>query len=396
MRILYVASDQRIPAPTGGSIHVHEVAAGLSRLGHEMHVVALTGESPPKPLPYRLHPSQMLVAHRAFRWSSRGFVEALIREHDIGLVIERYYNFGGEGIRAAANYDLPSILEVNSPVRDHPGSNKALLDALFLFRPMRRIRERLCDLSSAIVTPLESILPESVDRTKVHRVHWGANVERFRPDVEPAQGASAMAIPRDRRVIVFSGSFRKWHGADALVDIARRVLDGPQGHSAFFMFLGQGPQLDEVARRVTRSNLSSHVVLTGGVPYDEVPGYLARASIGVAPYRPSRHRQMSLGFYWSPLKIFEYMAMGLPVVTLKNDALAEIIRDDREGYLLDEHDEDGWVHAIERLLEDPDRARIMGRSARKRVKTRFSWQRHCEQLDGIIREFVGSGATASR
>ena len=56
------------------------------------------------------------------------------------------------------------------------------------------------------------------------------------------------------------------------------------------------------------------IVFTGAVPHDAMPAALAAADIGVAPFDPSAHAPLSLGFYWSPLKIFEYMAAGLPVV----------------------------------------------------------------------------------
>ena len=85
-----------------------------------------------------------------------------------------FYNFAGEGVRAAHARAIPSILEVNAPLKDHDGSLKALLDRLLIFRPMERLREEQCRKASAIVTPLESILPDDVPREKIHRVFLGS------------------------------------------------------------------------------------------------------------------------------------------------------------------------------------------------------------------------------
>jgi glycosyltransferase involved in cell wall biosynthesis len=385
VKLLYVASDQRVPGKTGGSVHVEEVASGLAARGHEVHVLALPGErrTNGSPLPFELHPSRLLFEHRFFRWTARREVEALLDRLGIEAVMERYYNFGGEGIRAAHARGIASLLEVNSPIRDHPGSLKSALDRALLFRPLSRIRDELVTKASALVTPLPSIVPEDVPGKKVHRVHWGANVERFRPDVAKKR----LPIPDTAKVVVFSGSFRPWHGADLLVRAAARVLSRDPG--AFFLFVGAGPRWEDTRLLARQLGIEGAVLFTGAVAYDEMPSYLRTARVGVAPYQPSRLGQMKLGFYWSPLKIFEYMATGLPVVSLDVPPLAEVVRPEKEGLLVAEGDEEGLAAAIARLLGDPARARSMGEAGRERVVAHFSWQRHCERLESILMDLVG-------
>jgi glycosyltransferase involved in cell wall biosynthesis len=236
--------------------------------------------------------------------------------------------------------------------------------------------------ASALVTPLPSIVPESVTAEKVHRVNWGANVERFHPNV-PKKG---LAIPDKAKVVVFSGSFRPWHGADLLVRAAPRVL--ALDPDAFFLFVGLGPAWEETRLLAGKLGIESAVLFTGAVAYDEMPSYLRAAALGVAPYQPSRLGQMKLGFYWSPLKIFEYMATGLPVVSLDVPPLAEIVRPEKEGLLFAEGDEEALATAIARLLGDPDLARSMGKAGRERVVAHFSWQRHCEELERILTDLI--------
>jgi glycosyltransferase involved in cell wall biosynthesis len=119
-----------------------------------------------------------------------------------------------------------------------------------------------------------------------------------------------------------------------------------------------------------------------------MPSYLRAAKVGVAPYQPSRLGQMKLGFYWSPLKIFEYMATALPVVSLDVPPLAEVIRPEQEGLLVAEGEDEALAAAIARLIADPVRARTMGEAGRERVVAHFSWQRHCEQLERILTSLV--------
>jgi glycosyltransferase involved in cell wall biosynthesis len=382
VKILYVATDQTVPGSTGGSVHVEEVARGLAERGHEVHVVA--HGDPNATEAFQLHQARPWFEHLMFRWTAQKQVENLIDRLDADVVLERYYNFAGEGVRAAYRRSIPAVLEVNSPVIDHPGSTKAWLDQLLLFRPMRRLRVEQCRKASAIVTPLPSILPGIVPPEKIHPIHWGANVETFQPGLTPQGAAAEVPIPPDAKVVVFSGSFRPWHGADVLVRAAAMVLEKEEGSDAYFMFLGTGPSHPAVVEEIEGIGIASRCHVAGAVPYHLMPHYLARCHIGVAPYQPSRHGQMQLGFYWSPLKIFEYMATGLPVVALDIDPLREIIREGREGHLVKERDEKGWAEAIAELVASPELCDEMGRSARERVVSSYSWQVHCEKLEQVL------------
>ena len=218
-----MACDQVVPGRTGGSVHVLEVARGLAARGHELHV-AVNGRSgtPPELPGVRWHRVSWTPPSRFFRFRAQGAVDALLRETRAQVVMERYYNFGGEGVGAAAALGVPSLLEVNAPVVDHPGSWKARLDALALVRPLRRRREHLCRLAAALVAPLPEIVPEFA-RAKTTTVTWGADVDAFQPGRRSEALRAAWGVPTGAVVVLFSGSFRPWHGVHVLEDAARRL-----------------------------------------------------------------------------------------------------------------------------------------------------------------------------
>ena len=182
MRILYVASDQVVPGRTGGSVHVLEVARGLAARGHDVHAVVHAQDDAPaeeRLAGATFHRIRWRPGHRFFRFRARAAVGTLLERTGAEVVLERYYNFGGEGVRAAAERGRPSVLEVNSPLVDHEGSAKAVLDAV-LGRPLRRYREDLCREAAALLSPLPEIVPEFA-RAKTEVVTWGANVTAFTP-----------------------------------------------------------------------------------------------------------------------------------------------------------------------------------------------------------------------
>jgi glycosyltransferase involved in cell wall biosynthesis len=372
VRILYVASDQVVPGRTGGSVHVLEVARGLAARGHLLHVAVNERATAPPALPgVSWHRVSWTPPSRFFRFRAQAAVEALLRETGAQAVMERYYNFGGEGVCAAAAVGVPSLLEVNSPVVDHPGSWKARLDALALVRPLRRRREHLCRTAAALVAPLPEIVPEFA-RTKTTTVTWGANVDAFHPGRRSEALRAAWGVPAGATVVLFSGSFRPWHGVHVLEDAARRLAARAD---VFFVLAGgdrEGPASDYRGRRL------------GSVPYDRMPEVVASADVGVAPYDTARLPPLRLGFFWSPLKIFEYMASGLPTLTVPRPPLTEIVREGLEGRHVAEADGAALAGAVAALADDADGRARMGASARERVVERYSWARHCEQLEGVL------------
>ncbi len=368
-----MASDQVVPGRTGGSVHVLEVARGLGRRGHELHAVIGRGGGEAPQLPgVRWHRVAWFPKARVFRFRARGAVEKIAASVHPDVVMERYYNFAGEGVQAAKRAGIPSLLEVNSPVVDHPGSLKAVLDGLLVVRPMRRYRERLCREAGALVSPMLEIVP-SFARAKTEVVTWGANVDAFQPSGDRERARREWGVPEGAVCCVFSGSFRPWHGVHVLEKAARRLV----ARDDIFFILAGGPH-----RGAARDFNGRYL---GRVPYERMPSLLGAADIGVAPYDTERLSQLRLGFYWSPLKIFEYMAAGVPTLTISRPPLDEIVRHEREGLHFVEADASSLGAAITRLADERELARELGRNARSRVVERYSWERHCEQLENVLR-----------
>lgn len=374
MKILYAAIDQTVPGTKGGSVHVRAVAEGLAALGHEVHVLATPGGEFPGGAVHWITMSPPFGV-QALRWTRAGAVARIASALRPDAIIERYYNFGGEAISAAAPLGATAVLEVNAPVIDHPGSQKARIDRALLVEPMRRWREGICEQADLIATPSAAILPPATPPSKVAVLEWGADTERFRPD---RAGPLPFARP-EGTLAVFAGAFRNWHGA---VHLARaiRELRARGRHDIGALFIGDGPELPRVRQEAAGLD---RVVFTGAIAHEEVPACLAAADIGVAPFDLAAHGPLALGFFWSPLKIFEYMAAGLPVVAPAVDRIPSLVGHDREGRLYDPTAAGALADTLEQLADPGVRARL-GRAARDRAVRDYSWSAHCEALAAAI------------
>ncbi len=398
MKILYIASGIPVPGTLGGSTHTLEVARGLVARGHTIHVIACSqvGQSNlaalARPISscyagFYLH---QIDIPKSAALLSAPLILRLARALAPDVVIERYYNFAGAGILAARQLGIRSILEVNALIVDPPEVFKRRLDD-WLGQPMRRWALAQCRWADRIVTPLHTTVPAEIPYAKIVELPWGANVDRFQivdcrlqieSEAEPIYNLQSIIY---NPTVVFLGSFRAWHGVLDFVRAAGLLL--AKGRDCRFLLIGDGPE--RAAAERLAAAWPGRFTFTGAVAYDAVPQLLAGATIGVAPFNTAAHPALrSAGFFWSPLKVYEYMAAGLPVVTAALHPLNQVIRDGQEGTLFAEGDLQSLAAAITRLLDDPAAAHAMGRRARDRVVAHYSWARHCEALEALMYEIV--------
>ena len=377
MRILYCAIDQTVPGTLGGAVHVQAVAEGLAALDHEVHALVMRGAARWPEGTVRWRDVEAPGGRPQLRLLAAREVRAIAKTVEPDIVLERYHNFGGEGMLAARAVGARYVLEVNAPVIDYPGSPKARLDRALLIRPFRRWRDRQVRAADLVVTPSAAILPPWLPRDRVLEVEWGADTAQFRPS---APGDIAWRRHQGAMTAIFAGAFRAWHGAAQLVD-AIRILRGRGIDRIEAVLVGDGPERGAVQERARGL---AGVVFTGGVAHERMPAALAAADAGVAPFDIERHPPLQLGFYWSPLKIFEYMASGLPVVAPALPRLRTLVADGREGVLYEPATPEALADALASLL-DPERRKQMGRAARERAEREYSWQAHCATLDAAFR-----------
>lgn len=393
MKILYIAGAVVAPGSHGGATHIMEVAGELAKLGHQLHIVCrrekgdparltIPVESSPYPLEfYRLRLPQ--YAHLlCYPWLAR-----LAHRLQPDLIMERYYNFAGAGMFYAHRKHLPSLLEVNALIVDPPGTRKHQIDR-FLLRAMERWATLQCTWAGRIVTPLHTTVPPAIDRQKIAELPWGANVEKFSPErvdlAEQTALRQKLQLPTEAKVAVFAGSFRHWHGVPVLVEAAKKLL--PQDSNLYVLLLGGGPEEAALRAEVEAAGLQNRIILTGSIRHDQMPLYLSLADCGVAPFDTSKHAPLrAAGFFWSPLKIFEYMAMQLPTLTINIAPLNKIIQNGEHGLLFREGDAADLAHALQEFFALPATKRQqMGQLSRERVVQEFSWQAHAASLNKLI------------
>jgi glycosyltransferase involved in cell wall biosynthesis len=281
------------------------------------------------------------------------------------LIQERAEESGGLGVKLAQMTEKCLILEINTPLSGHAN--------VFVRRLADWNLRRQARAATAIITqtPVSRHIIETYSQAPVYVVPNAADPEVFSPEVAPA----ALPVKGARRpVVAFAGSLRPWHGVEDLIAGGAHVLTAHR--EAFFLFVGGGTRLGELRADAKQTLGEGNFHFTGAVAPAQVPAYLAAADILVAPFSPQRDRVRKAhfekyGMWWSPVKIFEYMAMGKPIVASAAGPVAEYIS--RAGITVPPGDVIGLAHAISRLLDDPELATTLGGHARRKFLERHTW-----------------------
>lgn len=372
MKVLYVVSNQDLAGYHGGTIHVLAVTRELLRHHHEVHVVCRRASSrvdfPAEAVLYPLKPR-----HPFLLWRSGPEIQKLLEQIKPDVVIERYYNFAGEAILRAHAAGIPTILEVNSPMVEYPGSWKSRFDLLLLGRLKKR-RERIARSASLIVAPLKEIVsPEFRDR--VRETEWGADTDLFDPALVPDKLLLRAEKGFDMEEVLFLhfGSLRKWHGLVTLLeafDSARARIRRP------CRLVIVGP-----ASPIKREQVS----FVGTVPHTDLPGWLKMCDIAVLPFSIEQHRYLEIGFFWSPLKVFEAMAMEMPLITLRHPRLTSLLQTEDPAFFYEGSTEDLAAKMVE-MESHLEQHQMTAGQFRQTVLRDYSWSAHGDKLETWIQE----------
>ncbi|RJL01850.1 glycosyltransferase [Paracoccus aestuarii] len=364
MRIAYVCTDPGIPVfgTKGASIHVQEMLRAFLAHGAEVALITPRAEgTPPADLAaVTLHPLPPLPKgdgdlRAAAALAQNGLVHAALDGlGPLDLVYERHALHAHGAMEWAQGRACPGILEVNAPLIEEQARHRSLSlprEAEDSARRAMRAAEIVAAVSPAVAA---------------HCSHMGApRVEVVPNGVTPDRFPERPA-PDGPFTIGFLGGLRPWHDVDTAI-AALALLRAGRVPDARLLIVGDGPErprLEDLARDL---GVAEAIELTGALPPDQVPAQLARMHVGTAPYAARQD------FYFSPLKLHEYMAAGLAVVASRVGHLPQMIDEGRTGLLTPPGDAAALADALAGLAADPVRRADLGRRARAHVLAHHSW-----------------------
>ena len=399
--IAYVCADRGIPllGTKGGSTHVRELVNAMAGRGAEVcvltarrsggectaalraRIIEVGAEKFPRALRDRIRAIAPGVLGEVIGAETFGLLlnqelyfrlQQLHARWRIDVVYERYSLWGYAGLTFARDHGIPFVLEVNAPLRIEQARYRALNNAVLA----EALEGQLLRLADRVVVPSSVLRDYAVGRGaragRLRLVPNAADPIGFRPP-----GDVLRAGDRDGAFVIgFLGSLKPWHG---IQDLLRAfVLLHRRNPSCRLLIVGDGPLRPAVEKVCRSERLAAVVQVTGDVDHARVPGFLARMDIAVAPY------PRLANFYFSPLKVYEYMAAGVPIVASAIGQITEVLSHRKTALLHPPGSVSKMVAHIEELRDRPRLRARLARAARRLAVKRFTWDRNAARVLSMI------------
>ena len=380
IRIAYICADPGVPVfgTKGCSTHIQEVLRVLLSKGAEVDLFPLRtgGDCPGDLSAVRTHAMpQPNSGAGPIRECELLAVNEILRQMlaELGpfdLIYERHALWAYAAMEFARQNSIPGILEVNAPLIDEQLAHRrlhSLPSARWAEERAFHAAEHIVVVSSAVA---DYVAGFGINRSRIEVVPNGVRVERFEPRRQLQDKAPGSFT------IGFLGTLRPWHGVSDLIDAFGRMRTQKPRARCALRIVGDGPQRQALEQKVAAlpSEIRSAIEFVGIVAYENVPRELTQMDVAVAPYARAQD------CYFSPIKLFEYMAAGVPVVAARTGQLTEIIRHGKNGLLYTPGDIDALAAALCELHDDVAQRDRLAQAARRDVEQRHTWRQRVDQI----------------
>jgi glycosyltransferase involved in cell wall biosynthesis len=375
VKILY---HHRTQGEEPESIHILAIVNALRGFGHDVEIV---GPTAAKQLATGGGRRSLLarIKARAPRWlfelmqigyNAVVFVklQRAVNRMRPDFIYERYALFNAGGVMLARWRRIPLILECNTPY----AQAWARYYGLYLKRLARWIEKRTLVGADHVITVTRvqkrMLAEQGVPDERITACHNAIEPKEFAPSQASADALRRQLGLRDV-VVGFVGTMNRWQGIDRFPDVIRTVLGARNDVS--FLFVGDGEFRAELEQFCRREGFSDRVVFTGRKPHKEVSGLVSAMDITVL---------LNSNAYGSPMKVFEYLAMGKAVIAPSVEPVREVLRDGETGLIIEPGDATAMAQRILELAGDADKRRRLGEAGRAYVIANHTWDRNAATI----------------
>lgn len=346
--------------------HVHEMVKGLAAGGWSSRVLK----------PRYGHQSPTVVS-RLVQFTRVQYA-ALIGLPSSDVFYIRSHFAALPAAMIARRLRVPVVQEVNGPHNDAVVAWPLLRAVRAWVKKGNRIQFRAADAVITVTPQLVRWLQTDAGVEDGYLVSNGADVERFTPDAARPAG-----LPN--RYVVFFGALAPWQGIEVALDA---TLSDQWPDGVALVIAGDGRMREVVEQRTD----AVRIVYLGRRPYAEIPGIVSNSLASLLPKSARDHAASGL----APLKLFESMACGVPVIASHLPGLAEIISDADCGLLVEPGSAEDLARAVRSVSHGPADAALMGRRGRESAVRQHSWRSRADDTAAVLRSVVAAHEQSGR
>lgn len=257
------------------------------------------------------------------------------------------------------------VYEIHSP----PKNRWLYKISLFRTRALSVLTSGIRDVLVKRGYPIEKILvePDAVD------------YERFALLVSRNEARVQLSLPQKKYLVGYVGTLKTMGKEKGVGPTIRALMNVPD--VLFYVVGGEEPHIAEYKALAKECGVSERVVFTGQVPHAQVPLCLKAFDVVVAPFPDIEHYRL----YMSPLKIFEYMAAGVPMIVTDLPSLRDVLSEE-SAFMIPPDNVQALSSALNDLRFHPEKAKTIAKNALELARTKYTWKARAERTV----EFIGS------
>ena len=273
---------------------------------------------------------------------------------------------------------VPFLMEVNGVLDEERPTSSNRKRGQRRFRV--RLRRAMISRARRVVAVSQGIRDSLVatydlEPQRVVVIPNGANTALFAPR-GGKESRLELGLPPDGHVACFVGNMVSWQGVTVLLDAFSSVIRDLPGST--LVLVGEGPDLPALRGRARDLKVAESVLFAGRIAHDRVPTYICAANVCVAPFLPVRKA--------SPIKVFEYLACGIPVIVSDVDEVGEFVRSAGCGLVVRPGDPVALAESLRWFFAHPEDARTYGQLGRDVVVRDRSWRETARRVTQQLAE----------
>ncbi len=383
MKILMAAPAIMIPESIAQSVHQQQFAKNLVGMGHDLHILC---RRPPGREEreggvtyHRVMSEDFPLKRIVFTLDAVRQLRKLVDEERYDIIHDRGYLFGAVGTKVGLEKGIPSVLQIDDDwVETEAMASRITATPVYKISALawcKSLMRKTMNMFTVSETLRQLVADRwEADPNRISVVPNGVELDLFSPGATPLGIRKELGLEK-KRIVCFVGALGPWHGLENLIRSMPFVLEDVP--DAEFVLVGSMKEFgtSHMMEMAKEFGVSGRLHLLGRKPPNEIPRILVESDVAVAPY-PAR----DLGF--SPLKLFEYAACGVPIVCSDLPSTREIIENGMNGLLVTPENEDELAEAITRILIDERLAKRLSVEGLRRVRS-YSWRESTKKLEGV-------------
>jgi len=355
------------PMSGGGSVVAADIVNAMATLGNDVTVLVPdikweeSNYNPKFASNVKIHrvpspfSSKIKIAARMCKENLENVGIKLGKENNYDFIFTIFHPFHfvpNAAIACGKKIHIPVIIKIDDAIYPKSTGIKSIQRKI-----EKKINSKTLNDSTLILTVNQEVKQlvhdyYSVPLNKIIVIPHGIEIEKFKSINEKRE-----------ELIIFSGVMYDHRGVDLLLEAVSKVISRCQ--SAKFIFLGEGPELQNLKKITKEKEIEDFVEFKGWIDRDLIPQYLRSSSIAIGPLKLTSVTASAL-----PVKVLEYMAASLPIIAKKGTLPSEVLVDSKNGFLIENSSD--LADKIVLILKDQKLATKMGEESLSMV-LKFSW-----------------------